>query len=335
MRSAAVTVSLLLLVSACSASDGGGDETVQEPSPTSPSGGPSGVAPRDTGRPGSPGEPGTATASPGQPPKPEAHGPDAAEMRAAVRHLAVEIGPRLATSAAYREAARWFGAELRALGYTVTEETFPVPAGDSWGVSVDAGRSLNVIADPAGFDPERPHLVVGAHLDTVAVSPGAEDNASGIAVVCELARLAAAHGTRLPVRFVAFGAEEPRGSGDALHHFGSQHRVAQMTAAEREAVRAMVSLDRVGVRGPSVPVCDGGTSNGSVVRALVSAAQGIPTTTCEDRASDHWSYEKAGVPAARLGSIPYAGYHSAADRPGAVDDLQLRRVATITWRWLR
>ncbi|MBW9208570.1 Zn-dependent exopeptidase M28 [Mumia sp. zg.B21] len=256
-------------------------------------------------------------------------------MRAAIRHLAVRVGPREATTAAFRQAAGWFGGEMRRLGYTVTEESFAVPAGDSWGTPVSAGDSVNVIADPPGFDASQPHLVVGAHLDTIAVSPGAEDNATGVAVVRELARLASAYGTRLPVRLVAFGAEEPRGPGDSLHHFGSRHRVAAMSGPERAAVRAMVSLDRVGVRGRTVPVCDGGTSNGRVVRSLVAAAGGIPTSTCEDRASDHWSYEKADVPAARLGSIPYAGYHSADDRSGVVDDRQLRRVATIVWRWMR
>lgn len=336
----ATAVPLLLLLSGCG---GGADAPKTDRTPTSPtpgqpsaaepsSGQPDGVTPRDTPRPG---EPGSTGPSPGQPPKPELPAADVAAMRAAIRHLAVRVGPRHATSPAFREAASWFGGEMRRLGYTVTEETFGVPAGDSWGVPVSAGRSLNVIADPPGFDPAQPHLVVGAHLDTVAVSPGAEDNASGIAVVRELARLAADHGTRLPVRFVAFGAEEPRGSGDDLHHFGSQHRVGRMTPAERAAVRGMISLDRVGARAPYVPVCDGGTGDGRVVRALVDAAGGIPTDTCEDRASDHWSYEKADVPAARLGSTPYAGYHSEGDRPDVVDDLQLRRVATVAWRWIR
>ncbi|MGH1564791.1 M28 family peptidase [Mumia sp. DW29H23] len=351
MRSALAGVALLLAVSACGGSGPDAGPTSAEPAPatssvspsastgaaadgtTSPDASSGGVAPEDTGA--SPGEPGTAAPSPGVPPKPESPAADVAAMRQAIRHLAGTIGPRLATSASFREAADWFSGEMEQLGYRVTREAFPVPAGDSWGVPVEAGRSQNVIADPPGFDPTRPHLVVGAHLDTVAVSPGAEDNASGVAVVRELGRLAAAYGTRLPVRFVAFGAEEPRGPGDDLHHFGSQHRVSAMTAAEREALRAMVSLDRVGVRGSAVPVCDGGTSNGRVVRSLAAAAGGIPTTTCEDRASDHWSYEKADVPAARLGSIPYAGYHSEGDRPRVVDDRQLRWVATITWRWMR
>jgi Zn-dependent M28 family amino/carboxypeptidase len=64
--------------------------------------------------------------------------------------------------------------------------------------------------------------MVGAQLDTVPQAPGAEDNASGVSVLIEAARLAAQRPTRLPVMFVAFAAEEPRGDGEAWHHFGSR-----------------------------------------------------------------------------------------------------------------
>ncbi|HYT47396.1 MAG TPA: M28 family peptidase, partial [Burkholderiales bacterium] len=49
-------------------------------------------------------------------------------------------------------------------------------------------------------------IVVGAHYDTVPGSPGADDNASGVAVLIELSRLLATQG--LPIRFVAFASEE-------------------------------------------------------------------------------------------------------------------------------
>ena len=169
-----------------------------------------------------------------------------------VRHLAVDIGPRLATGPRFREAARWVARRLRDLDYDVTTQTFPVPAGDSWGVPVGAGTSANVVARPKGFDPGAPYLLVGAHLDTVAVAPGAEDNASGVSVLLETARRTTILPRRLPVVFVAFGGEEPRGPGD-LHHFGSLHYVAQMSPAERRNLRAMVSMDRVGV-GSVVPI---------------------------------------------------------------------------------
>ena len=114
-----------------------------------------------------------------------------------------------------------------------------------------------MVATPPGTDLSKPYLLVGAHLDTVPQAPGAEDNASGIAVLLELARVYGPAGgtrTRLPVVLVAFGAEEPRGDGDARHHYGSRAYVAAMPRAQRTALRGMLSLDRVGV-GTVVPVC--------------------------------------------------------------------------------
>lgn len=333
------TVVLALLLTGCSADPA---------SPSDPAGGPNRTvaettgtadpAPTDGSEPSPPErvEP-TAMATLSPPPE---FDPDAAV--AAIEYLADEIGPREATSDAFHEAADWVAERFSELGYEVAQVEVPVPRGDpsyrpEWGTVVEPGTSANVIADPAGFDAGAPHVVIGAHLDSVAVSPGAEDNASGIAVMLELARLVAETPVEVPVRFIAFGAEEPRGSGDDMHHFGSQQYVGELSRSQRAAISAMVSLDRVGVAGPDVPVCTGGTGTTEVRDALVAAAEeaGVDARTCENRASDHWSFEKADVPAARLGSIPYAGYHSSGDRPDMVDADQLDRVGTIVWEWLR
>ncbi|GAA1537982.1 M28 family metallopeptidase [Nocardioides humi] len=257
---------------------------------------------------------------------------DATTAYAAVEHLAGRIGPRLATDRSFRRAADWAAGRLADAGYDVRRQRFAVPAGESWGVSVDAGRSQNVIAEPPGFDPARPHLVVGAHLDTVAVSPGAEDNASGVGVVLALA------GTdlqaRLPVVLVLFGAEEPRGPGDDDHHYGSRHYVARLDEKARRAVRGMLALDRVGV-GTVVPV---GSATAEPPTALVRAARraGVEhVAETGQRSSDHWSFVRAGLPGLRIGSTPYAGYHNARDLPGLVDPEQLDRVGRVVLAWLR
>ena len=52
------------------------------------------------------------------------------------------------------------------------------------------------------------------------------------------------------------------------------------------------------------------------------------------RSSDHWSFVRDGLPAARLGSTPYAAYHSAADVPGVVEPAQLRRTGRLLLAWL-
>jgi Zn-dependent M28 family amino/carboxypeptidase len=259
--------------------------------------------------------------------------------RAALRdivQLADDIGPREATSDNFADAAKFVQVRFERLGYDVRRQRVRVPSGNSWGTAVPRGTSLNVIAEPAGFDPKEPHVVIGAHLDTVPVAPGAEDNASGIAVMLQLAEMASRQPAALPVQFIAFGAEEPRGSGDALHHFGSRKFVAELSRSERRAIRAMVSLDRVGVRAGYVPVCtatDRGNRLQDAMRAAARRAD-IRTRGCTNFTSDHWSFAKAGVPAIRLGSIPYAGYHSRGDVPRVVDRRQLDRVGRTVWAWL-
>jgi Zn-dependent M28 family amino/carboxypeptidase len=68
----------------------------------------------------------------------------------------------------------------------------------------------NVVGSIPGSDPDAPAILVGAHFDTVAGSPGADDNASGVAVMLEVARLAATLQPHRPLEFVGFNLEEPQ-----------------------------------------------------------------------------------------------------------------------------
>ena len=277
----------------------------------------------------------TASSTPTESASPAAPAFEVSRVRTDIRYLAREIGPRHGTSDAYREAADWVQERFTELGYSVRRQQVDVPAGTSWGIPVPAGRTPNVIASPSGFDDAAPHRIVGAHLDTVPQAPGAEDNASGVAVMLELARLHADSDD--PVRFIAFTSEEPRGPGDNLHHFGSRAYVNRLDAQQREAMRAMVSLDRVGVRSRDVPLCTGGLGTLDVRRQLGSAGRDadVQTSRCaNNRASDHWSFERNDLPSARVGSVPYAAYHSARDLPGVVDDRQLERVGALMTAWL-
>jgi hypothetical protein len=326
----------LALSAACtSGSDSAGDD------PPPPAGSLSSTTASTSSGPGrsttssSSGQPSAGPTRTSEPPP----GPVRFDQRAAmhtIRFLAVEIGPREATSANYRRAARWVESRFEAYGYDVRRQRLRVPAGNSWGIDVPAGPTWNVVATPPGFRAAEPHLVVGAHLDTVPQAPGAEDDASGISVTLELARMAMRASARLPVMFVAFAAEEPRGEGDRLHHFGSIAMVDRLDWAERRAVDAMVALDRVGV-GTVVPICFGGLGSPAVRGSLLRAAErvGVPASSCLNTAADHWSFEKAGMRAARVGGTPYAGYHSPGDLPSVINRSQLVRVGRVMWEWLR
>ena len=289
-----------------------------------------------------PSRPTTTAAVPDSPevPRSEARvSPDDARVAtalAAVRHLAGDIGPRHGTSPAFRRAAAWVEGELTGHGWQVTRQQFPTPGGVSWGVPVPAGSSVNLVATRGEPRPGRPWLVVGAHLDTVPQAPGAEDNASGIGVLLAVAEALDGRRSRLPVVLVAFGSEEPRGPSDDDHHYGSRAYVASLTSAQRRSLRGMVSLDRVGV-GESVPVGSPAEPN-ALTASLRSAARRAGVPTVDDpfqRSSDHWSFARDGLPGARLGSVPYAGYHSAGDVPAVVDRAQLDRTTRLLLTWLR
>lgn len=286
----------------------------------------------------------TEAPPPAEPARPERVDPDDVRpgtAMAAVRHLAGVIGPRPGTSPAYFEAAEWVEARLTELGWQVERQSFRAPAGFSVagpteGLPVEAGRSVNVIATRGDVVPGEPWLAVGAHLDTVPTSPGAEDNASGIGALLAVAEAAAGRRTRLPVVLVAFGAEEPRGHGDAHHHYGSRAYVASLTALQRESLRGMVSMDRVGV-GTEVPVLsweEGDPLRAELLRAAARA--GVPTAAGSgQRSSDHWSFVREGLPGVRLGGTSYAAYHSPDDVATVVAPRQLAQVARIVVAWLR
>jgi hypothetical protein len=99
----------------------------------------------------------------------------------------------------------------------------------------------NVIGRFPGEEPG--HIVVPAHYDTSAESPGATDNASGTAVVLELCELLAASGKRrLGVDFIAYGAEEYGRNGENL---GAVEYVRRHPAEVAQA-RALVEPDCIG-----------------------------------------------------------------------------------------
>lgn len=112
-----------------------------------------------------------------------------------VAHLAVTLGERNHEHPATLAAAEaWVTAELVAAGLDVTVQ-------DIDGV----GHNLLASRGPVGA---APYVLVGAHLDTAEGTPGADDNASGVAVLLELARNPAVGGGR-PVLYVVYGNEEP------------------------------------------------------------------------------------------------------------------------------
>ena len=144
-----------------------------------------------------------------------------------MRHLVETIGTREAGSAGFRKAANYAADQFKSFGYTVTRQTIPLPAGESQGVAVPEGETQNVIKPP-GYDPKKPHLLVGGHLDTVAVTPGANDNGSGSAVLLELARVASITRPVMPTNYASCSAARS-GAGRVWGERRSAHATSWRT----------------------------------------------------------------------------------------------------------
>lgn len=263
-----------------------------------------------------------------------------------VRTLAGEIGERnLFRHRALRLAADYIEAEFARAGLRADFQTYDVHD--------QAVRNIEV--EIRGSVPEAGTVVVGAHYDSVRGSPGANDNATGVGAVLELARLLGGHSFRRTVRLVAFVNEEPPWfySDD----MGSVH-YAERAAARQEDIVAMLSLETIGYYSDApgsqrfpVPLglfySDTGNFIGFVgnlrSRALVrrvvrrfrdsvpfpSEGLAAPGWLAGVGWSDHWSFWRAGYPAIMVTDTAlfrYTQYHSHADRPDVVDYDRYARV---------
>ena len=167
----------------------------------------------------------------GAPPPPQRQLVD--ELCRDVHALAGTIGERnlSAAPAAYEGAARFIEEAFRGMGYT--------PRID---------EAANVEAEIRGGDEI---VVIGAHYDTVPGSPGADDNASGVAALLAIARrfahekhaLSVAEGPQRTLRFVAFANEEP--PYFATEQMGSW-TYAKRCHDRRERIVAMISIEAIG-----------------------------------------------------------------------------------------
>jgi Zn-dependent M28 family amino/carboxypeptidase len=104
------------------------------------------------------------------------------------------------------------------------------------------GKKFRNIIGRLGAQRSASLIVLGAHMDSVQGTPGADDNASGVAVLLEAARLLSQIQLRLPVLFCAFNLEE-------LDMVGSRSFVAKLKRAGAK-VEGMVSLEMVGYTDP-------------------------------------------------------------------------------------
>lgn len=270
----------------------------------------------------------------------------AAALRADVAMLAGTIGPRnVFAPKELAAAADHVAAAFSAAGYAPERQTFRVQ-----GVACD-----NVEAEIAGGDRKDDIVVVGAHYDSVAFVPGANDNGSGAAALLALARAFAGRAPRATLRFVAFANEEPP-------HFQTD-AMGSLVYARRckergERVVAMLSLETIGyfsdAKGsqkypPPLSLFYpstgdfigfvGDRASADLVRRCVGTFRATTAFPSEGATlpaaipgvgwSDHWAFWQVGYPGVMVtdtAPFRYPHYHTENDTPDKLDYERMARV---------
>ncbi len=300
-----------------------------------------------------------------------------------VQHVAslCATAPRPAGNATATEATlAWLERELAASGYSTAREPFSAVA-TSWERRTDTNGDVtfvqlgatgirhNLIAEKRGATDAAPVIELGAHFDTVAFAPGADDNASGVAALLEVARLVANVQTEKTIRFVFFAMEE-----EGL--VGSREHVERMMR-ENRLPEGILSLDMVGYSSSEsgsqdspfrIPLLLGPPDVGDFVLVAGNFGSGwlgnlfeacvdtyvpelayyslnrMATWSSDAERVDAWNYWKHGIAAISLGDTaefrnPH--YHQPSDTPSTLDYGFLRRntqavlATTLHWAALR
>ena len=266
------------------------------------------------------------------------------------KHIAVlseEIGERnLWRDGTLDATADYIEETLQAMGYAVTSQAYTVQA-----TSV---RNLEAVLSGTSLAEEI--VLIGAHYDTVSESPGANDNASGVAALLEIARLLAAKPLARSVRFVAFVNEEA--PFFYTWKMGS-HRYARRAHERGDNITAMLSLETIGYYSDANgsqqypnPVYAwlypntgnfigfvGNLASRKLVRQCLGSFRRHSTFPSKNIAapgrmigihwSDHWSFWQEGYAAVMVTDTAlfrYPHYHASTDLPDRIDYERLARV---------
>ena len=261
-----------------------------------------------------------------------------ARLRAGVEMLAGTIGERhIWRAQSLQPAADFIRSSFADAGYAPRTQ----------GYDVHRIRVENVEAEVSGASLAHEVVVAGAHYDTVAGCPGANDNGTGVAAVLELARRFARSSPARTLRFVTFVNEEPPffqtpQMGSVVY--------ANAARARGERIAAMLSLETMGYysneRGsqtypaplerwfPDTGNFIGMVSNlrsGGLLRRARRAftartpfpvhAAAAPSAIPGVGWSDHWSFWQAGYPAIMITDTApyrYPWYHTPDDTPDRI-----------------
>jgi Zn-dependent M28 family amino/carboxypeptidase len=257
--------------------------------------------------------------------------------------------PRTPGSRAHQSAAESIRAHMKRIGFSIRDAAF----------SEVGFEGVNLSTEPLPERTDLPLLIIGAHYDSVPGSPGADDNASAVAALLELAEavkpLLDSKQVNARLQLAAYDLEEYGLVGSSIH--------AREVHRARMKLRGMISLEMLGYidhrpgsqRLPShlahlypdvgnfIGVCGNEASREllQVVADAMKTIDGLPVECLavpgngeilpETRLSDHSSFWDRGYPALMITDTAFfrsPHYHQSSDTPDTLDYPFLARVTS-------
>ncbi|MCX5855821.1 MAG: M20/M25/M40 family metallo-hydrolase [Deltaproteobacteria bacterium] len=264
-----------------------------------------------------------------------------------VEHMSVRIGSRSVYEySKLEETKRYIVSCLENFGYTPELQK----------VTYDGQVFNNVTASIKGKSSPDETVVIGAHYDTVFGAPGADDNASAVAVLLEMSRILKSFPPGRTIKLVFFVLEEP--PVFRTEHMGS-YVYAKDAKAKNENIKAMICLEMLGYYAdkkggqtfplplmglmysstPDFIAVVGNLQSRSLVERVKNTLkrnQGIPVESLSTVGfvpgvdfSDHWSFWKMGYPAVMITDTAFyrnPNYHTEKD---TIDTLDFNRMTEL------
>ncbi len=262
-----------------------------------------------------------------------------ARLRATIGELAA-FPTRHTLSPHNAEAGAWIEDRFKALGYEVERHAF----------DYRGQRPFNVVATRRGSESPDEFIVIGAHYDSrttrlsnaEAPAPGADDNASGVAAILEVARALKDVPTEGSIRFIAYSGEEQGLIGATAY--------AKMAQEKAMNIAVVINLDMVGrpddpdglrifaEHDPGLRVRDNDAPSRAWADRLFRAAEraGLKPEEGPIYGSDYIPFEAAGYACIGLydGADDQPFYHSGTDTPDGVDVDYTAKAASAVLRLL-
>ncbi len=270
--------------------------------------------------------------------------------------LQVDMGPRVPGSAANRELRDLILQTARDFGFLAT--TSCVMVKDPLGAEEIEICSV-IVTVPAAGKPVADRLWLGAHFDTRPISdqdpdparrglpvPGANDGASGTAVLMHLMELMHQEAPPTEVNLLFLDGEDSGPAGDATGFcLGSKHLASGWqdfgSPLAGPMPRGLILLDMVGERGLEIPM-EGYSLQYApdwthliFERAAILGISALVAAPGRPIYDDHVPFLGAGIPAVDLIDFEYPQWHTTEDLPSACSANSLSEIGILVWDLIR